>query len=82
MTFTLEQQFAKLPTLAVEEEVISRLNHFRKSLIRRQLAAHRQLLEEAQSSSNDELMMATLEAIKTHETQLRAPAYTVESIKS
>ena len=80
VTFTLEQQFAKLPTLAVEEEVISRLNHFRKSLIRRQLTAHRQLLEEAQSSSNDELMMETLEAIKTHETQLRAPAYTVQSI--
>ena len=81
VTFTLEQQFGKLPPLAVEEEVISRLNHFRKSLIRRQLTAHRQLLEEAQSSGNDELMIATLEAIKTHETQLREPAYSVDSIK-
>ena len=81
VTFTLEQQFAKLPELAVQEEVISRLNHFRKSLIRRQLSAHRQLLEEAQSSGNDELMMETLQAIKTHETQLREPAYTVESLK-
>lgn len=82
VTFTLEQQFAKLPTLAVEEEVISRLNHFRVSLVRRQLTAHRQLLEEAQSSSNDELMMATLQAIKTHETKLREPSYTVDSLKS
>ena len=82
VTFTLEQQFGKLPPLAVEEEVISRLNHFRKSLIRRQLTAHRQLLEEAQSSGNDELMVATLEAIKTHESQLRQPAYTVDSLKS
>lgn len=81
VTFTLEQQFGKLPPLAVEEEVISRLNHFRKSLIRRQLTAHRQLLEEAQSSGNDELMIATLEAIKTHESQLREPAYSVDSIK-
>jgi DNA primase len=82
VTFTLEQQFAKLPVLAVEEEVISRLNHFRVSLIRRQLTAHRQLLNEAQESSNDELLMATLQAIKTHETQLREPAYTVDSLKS
>ncbi len=81
VTFTLEQQFAKLPPLAVQEEVISRLNHFRKSLIRRQLAAHRQLLEEAQSSGNDELFLTTLEAIKTHESQLRQPAYTVEVLQ-
>ena len=82
VTFTLEQQFAKLPELAIEEEVISRLNHFRVSLIRRQLTAHRQLLNEAQESSNDELLAETLEAIKTHETQLREPAYTVDSLKS
>ena len=81
VTFTLEQQFAKLPELAIEEEVISRLNHFKKSLIRRQLTAHRQLLEEAQSSGNDELLMTTLQAIKAHETQLRESAYTVESLK-
>lgn len=82
VTFTLEQQFAKLPELAIEEEVISRLNHFKKSLIRRQLTAHRQLLDEAQSSGNDELLMATLQAIKTHETQLREAAYTVDIFKN
>ena len=81
VTFTLEQQFAKLPELAIEEEVISRLNHFKKSLIRRKLTAHRQLLEEAQSSGNDELLMSTLQAIKTHESQLRESAYTVEMLK-
>jgi DNA primase len=81
VTFTLEQQFAKLPALAIEEEVITKLNHFKVGLIRRQLAAHRQLLEEAESASNDELLMSTLQAIKTHEAQLREAAYTVESLK-
>ena len=81
VTFSLEQQFSKLPLLAIEEEVISRLNHFRTLLTRRQLAQYRQLLNEAQESSNDELLMATLEAIKAHEQSLRLPAYTVDSIK-
>ncbi len=81
VTFSLEQQFSKLPLLAIEEEVISRLNHFRTLLTRRQLAQYRQLLNEAQESSNDELMSATLESIKAHEQSLRLPAYTVESIK-
>jgi DNA primase len=80
VTFSLEQQFSKLPLLAIEEEVISRLNHFRTLLTRRQLAQYRQLLNEAQESSNDELLMATLESIKKHEQSLRLPAYTVESI--
>lgn len=81
VTFSLEQQFSKLPELAIEEEVISRLNHFKTSLIRRQLALHRQILDEAQSSGNDDLLMETLQAIKIHETQLRKPAYTVENLK-
>jgi DNA primase len=81
VTFSLEQQFSKLPALAIEEEVISRLNHFRTLLTRRKLAQCRQLLHEAQESSNDELLMETLEAIKKFETQLKLPAYIVESLK-
>jgi DNA primase len=80
VTFSLEQQFSKLPLLAIEEEVISRLNYFRTLLTRRQLAQYRQLLNEAQESGNDDLLMSTLEAIKAHEQSLRLPAYTVESI--
>jgi len=80
VTFSLEQQFSKLPLLAIEEEVISRLNHFRTLLTRRQLTQYRQLLNEAQESSNDELLMSTLESIKAHEQSLRLPAYTVDSI--
>lgn len=81
VSFSLEQQFAKLPQLAIEEEVVGRLNHFRNTLIKKQITAHRQLLEEAQSSGDDDLLMSTLTALKQYEEMRRLPVYTIEIFK-
>lgn len=78
VSFSLEQQFAKLPQLGIEEEVVGRLNHFRNSLIKKQITAHRQLLEEAQASGDDDLLMSTLTALKQYEEMRKLPPYTIE----
>lgn len=82
VTFILEQQFSKLPALAIEEEVLSRLNHFRTGLIRRALTEQRKLLQEAEAMNDDEMLLSILESIKIHEAKLKQPPYTIESFKS
>jgi DNA primase len=81
VTFTLEQQFSKLPKLAIEEEVVSRLNLFRIGLIRRALNEQRKLLQEAEAMNDDAMLLSTLESIKIHEAKLKLPPYTVDSLK-
>ncbi|MEK7462485.1 MAG: DNA primase [Patescibacteria group bacterium] len=82
VTFILEQQFSKLPALAIEEEVLSRLNHFRTGLIRRALTEQRKLLQEAEAMNDDEMLLSILESIRIHEAKLKQPPYTIESFKS
>lgn len=77
VTFTLEQQFSKLPALAIEEEVVSRLNLFRTGLIRRALNEQRKLLKEAEEMSDDAMLLATLQAMKQNESKLKLPPYKV-----
>ncbi|MEY2664915.1 MAG: primase, primase protein [Candidatus Parcubacteria bacterium] len=79
VTFTLEQQFAKMPELAVQEEIISRLNIFRTALIRRAIALQKQILKEAEEIGDDTELLASLESIKKHEAKLKLPAYTVDA---
>lgn len=81
ITFSLEQQFTKLPQLARDEEVVARLNQFRDGLTRRQLATHRQLLDEAQATGDEELYLATLEKTNTLHQRRKLPPYTPESLR-
>lgn len=76
VTFSLEQQFSKLPITALEEEIISRLNHFRDALIKRKLTTARGQLHEAEATENKELLKITLESIKNLETARKLPRYT------
>jgi DNA primase len=77
VTFTLEQQFSKLPALAIEEEVVSRLNLFRTGLIRRALNEQRKLLKEAEEMNDDDMLLSTLQAMKQNESKLKLPPYKV-----
>jgi DNA primase len=77
VTFTLEQQFAKMPELAVKEEIVARLNHFKTALIRRRLATARQTLADAETIGDDELFMSALQSIKSHEARLKESPYHV-----
>ncbi len=80
VTFTLEQDFAKMPELAVKEEIISRLNIFRTALIRRAMAEERRVLKEAEEIGDETQLLASLEAIKKNEMKLKLPAYRVEDL--
>jgi hypothetical protein len=80
VTFTLEQDFAKMPELAVKEEIVSRLNIFRTALIRRAIAEERQVLKEAEEIGDETQLLASLETMKKHEARLKQPAYTIDSL--
>lgn len=80
VTFTLEQQFAKLPELAVKEEIVARLNTFKTAVIRRQLATARQMLGDAEATGDDGMFTEAMQSIKLHETKLKEAKYTVENL--
>ncbi len=80
VTFTLEQDFAKMPELAVKEEIVSRLNIFRTALTRRAMAEERRILKEAEEIGDETQLIASLEAIKKNETKLKLASYTIDCL--
>ncbi len=80
VVFTLEQQFSSLPELAVQEEVVSRLNQLRTGLIKRLLAEQRQILIAAEETGGEDKISSALLKIQELETRLRAPSYKIESL--
>ena len=81
VTFTLEQQFSKLPALAIQEEILSRLNQLKTNLIRKTLAEQKQLLSDAEAVSDDMLFATTLEQIRLCEERLRQPLYSLADLE-
>lgn len=79
LIFTLEQQFSKLPPLAVLEEVVAKLNQLKTGLIRQRLSEYRQMLLTAEEASDSTQFSETLENIRKYETRLREPAYQGET---
>jgi DNA primase len=79
VTFHLEQQFASAPKLAMEEEIISRLNTFKTGIIRQRLNGARQLLLQLDEKGDAEVLTSILETIKIHESKLKEPAYSVDA---
>jgi hypothetical protein len=80
VTFTLEQQFAKLPDLAVKEEIVARMNIFKTAFVRRQLATSRQMLQDAEATGDDDMFASALETIKILEAKLKERPYTAEHL--
>lgn len=80
VTFTLEQQFAKLPDLAVKEEIVTRMNIFKTAFVRRQLATSRQILQDAEATGDDDMFASALETIKILEAKLKERPYTAEHL--
>jgi len=78
--FILEQEFSVIPAQAVLEEVVSKLNQLKTSLIRKRLSEYRMLLLEAERTGQDTEFIQTLNNIKTFETKLREPAYQVDHL--
>ncbi|MCD5381192.1 MAG: DNA primase [Candidatus Pacebacteria bacterium] len=79
VVFTLEQQFEKLPQLAVAEEVVTKLNQLKTGLVRRHLTDNRQLLIVAETDGDDDKFSEVLKSISEFEAKLREPNYEVEA---
>ena len=78
VTFILEQQFAKLPQLAVQEDLVAKLNQLKQGLIRGKIAELKEQLRVAELESDDKVFNDALKAIAEYETKLREPAYKAE----
>lgn len=73
VVFSLEQQFAHLPDLAVKEELVAKLNQLKIGMIRKNMAkAREQLLEVEQQDDGTELQKI-LQVLGGYEKQLREP---------
>jgi hypothetical protein len=75
LIFSLEQQFAELPKLAVIEEVVSKLNQLKTSLIRQRLTEFRLQLQEMSDSKDDTNFEEVLITVTEYEKMLREPLF-------
>ncbi len=80
LIFSLEQQFATLPPLAIAEEIVSKLNHFKVSLIRSCLSSQRLSLSSIDSDDESGDFLKILKKISEFEILLREPVYEVEAL--
>ena len=80
--FSLEQQFAAMPPLAIADEVVNRLNQLKTGLLRRKIAECREELKQAEAEDESDKMMTVLQEIKKHENKLREPDYKPEEFLS
>lgn len=78
LVFTLEQQFANLPKLAVLEEVVAKLNQLKVGLVRQRLSKYRQSLLAAEESGEEKGFSEALKNVSEYETKLREPLYKAE----
>jgi len=78
VTFILEQQFAKLPQLAIEEELTAKLNQLKHGLIRAKVSGLREQLKVAELEGEESVFNDSLKSISEYETKLREPAYKPE----
>lgn len=75
--FMLEQQFANLPKLAIQDEVLGRLNHFRSGILRRRLAHWRGILTQDEVVTDEARLVDILSRISQIERELREPPCTL-----
>jgi DNA primase len=73
VVFSLEQQFAHLPTLAIQEELLSKLNHLKVGMVRKNMAEARKKLHEIERQGNDTELIAVMQTLSKYEKQLREP---------
>ncbi len=79
-TFRLEQQFERVPELARQEEVISRLNLLQKAVTRRHIAEKRGRLAILEQSGDEASVTTLLLEIGQLETMLRQPPYSLQQL--
>lgn len=73
VVFSLEQQFAHLPKLALQEELVSKLNQLKIGMIRKNMATARQKLFEIEQQGGDADLVEIMQTLGGYEKQLREP---------
>jgi DNA primase len=78
VVFALEQQFAHLPKLALQEELVAKLNQLKLGMIRKSMTQARKQLHEIEQSGNDDELAEVMQMLAQHEKQLREPKIGVD----
>ena len=81
VVFVLEQQFAKLPQLAIKDELANKVNQLKLGTTRLKLAQARAKLADIELSGDDEAMIQHLKEISSLEKVLREPLLTAEDVE-
>lgn len=78
LSFSFESQIETMPKLALEEDIISKLNFLRKKLLEHQHAGKRAKLIEAEQAGDAEAMTASLQEFQELQQELRQEALTLD----
>ena len=78
LSFSFENQIEKMPKLALEEDIISKLNFLRKKLLEQKHSVMRSALIELERAGDVEAMSASLQELQQLQQELRQEALTLE----
>jgi len=78
VVFSLEQQFAHLPKLAIQEELVSKLNQLKVGMIRKNMNEARVKLHEIERQGNDAQLLEIMQTLGGYEKQLREPKLEID----
>ena len=78
LSFSLENQIEKMPKLALQEDVVSKLNLLRTKLLQQKLTALRAQMQAAEQNQDTAASLEHLTTIQTVQELLRKPLLTVE----
>jgi DNA primase len=78
LSFSLENQIEKMPKLALQEDVVSKLNLLRTKLLQQKLTALRAQMQTAEQNQDSAASLEHLTTIQTVQELLRKPLLTVE----
>jgi len=78
LSFSLENQIEKMPKLALQEDVVSKLNLLRTKLLQQKLTALRAQMQTAEHNQDTAASLEHLTTIQTIQELLRKPLLTVE----
>lgn len=73
VVFALEQQFAHLAPLAIQEELVTKLNQLKIGMIRKNMTQARKKLHEIERQGNDAELVEVMQTLSEYEKQLREP---------
>jgi len=81
VVFSLEQQFAHLPKLALQEELVAKLNQLKIGMIRKNMNEARKKLHEIEQQGDDTNLLVVMQTLGGYEKQLREPKLEISIFK-